>query len=367
MRIPTSVKNIAARTNRSFFIMIPLSSMHTKKQEKPMRLTLSTLAAAALLSACSPSAQQNTADTAPAAVKTVAITQIVEHPALDASRKGIEAGLAEAGFKAGENLKIDYQNAQGSTATAGQIAKKFAADKPDAIVVISTPSAQSVVAATKSVPVVFNAIIDPVAAKLVPSMDAPSGTNVTGMSDYIPFEPQFELMQKLMPDLKRIGYVYSPGEINSTTTLERMKAFLAPKNIEVVAVAAPRTTDVGAAVRSLKGKVDLLYTSFDNGVVSAYEAVYKAGTEIKLPLVAADTGTVKRGAIAAYGPDFYDLGVQTGHMVARILKGEQPGSITPEHPKSGDLVVNPAAAAALGFTIPEAVLKEAKEVVGEKP
>ena len=162
-----------------------------------MRLTLSTLAAAALLSACSPSAQQNTADTAPAAVKTVGITQIVEHPALDASRKGIEAGLAEAGFKAGENLKIDYQNAQGSTATAGQIAKKFAADKPDAIVVISTPSAQSVVAATKSVPVVFNAIIDPVAAKLVPSMDAPSGTNVTGMSDYIPFEPQFELMQKL--------------------------------------------------------------------------------------------------------------------------------------------------------------------------
>jgi len=120
-------------------------------------------------------------------------------------------------------------------------------------------------------------------------------------------------------------------------------------------------------VRSLKGKVDLLYTSFDNGVVSAYEAVYKAGTEIKLPLVAADTGTVKRGAIAAYGPDFYDLGVQTGHMVARILKGEQPGSITPEHPKEGSLMVNPAAAAALGFTIPEAVLKEAKEVVGEKP
>ena len=329
--------------------------------------------AAMLLAACSPAEQKAAAPTAseaaPAAadVKKVAITAIVEHPALDNVRQGVLEELKAQGFEEGKNLQVDFQSAQGSTATAGQIAKKFAADKPDAIVVISTPSAQSVVAATKSVPVVFNAIIDPVAAKLVPSMDAPSGTNVTGMSDYIPFEPQFELMQKLMPDLKRIGYVYSPGEINSTTTLERMKAFLAPKNIEVVAVAAPRTTDVGAAVRSLKGKVDLLYTSFDNGVVSAYEAVYKAGTEIKLPLVAADTGTVKRGAIAAYGPDFYDLGVQTGHMVARILKGEQPGSITPEHPKEGSLVVNPAAAAALGFTIPEAVLKEAKEVVGEKP
>ncbi len=326
------------------------------------------LVAASLLAACSPSQPQQAQQSAASAVvkpKTVAITQIVEHPALDASRKGIEAGLADAGFKVGENLKIDYQNAQGSTATAGQIAKKFVGDKPDVIVAISTPSAQSVVASTKDIPVVFNAIIDPVAAKLVPSMDKPSGTNVTGMSDYIPFEPQFEMMQKLMPGVKRIGYVYSPGEINSTTMLARMKAYLAPKNIEVVAVAAPRPTDVAAAVRSLKGKVDLLYTSFDNGVVSTYESVYKAGTEIKLPLVAADTGTVKRGAMAAYGPDFYDLGVQTGHMVARVLKGEKPGDIMPEHPKGGDLVVNPTAAAALGFTLPESLVKEAKEVVGK--
>ncbi|MFD1244645.1 ABC transporter substrate-binding protein [Paralysiella testudinis] len=333
-----------------------------------MRTALAiTVLAATLLAACSPSSssQQPASAAAAPVVKTVAITQIVEHPALDASRKGIEAGLAEAGFKVGDNLKIDYQNAQGSTATAGQIAKKFAADKPDVIVAISTPSAQPVVATVKDVPVVFNAIIDPVAAKLVPSMEAPSGTNVTGMSDYIPFEPQFELMQKLMPNLKRIGYVYSPGEINSTTMLARMQAYLAPKNIEVLAVAAPRTTDVAAAVRSLNGKVDLLYTSFDNGVVSTYESVYKVATEIKLPLVAADTGTVRRGAMAAYGPDFYDLGVQTGHMVARILKGEQPGTIMPEHPKSGHLVVNPTAAAALGFTLPEAVVKEAKEVVGQ--
>ena len=333
-----------------------------------MRTALAiTVLAATWLAACSPSSSppQASASAAAPVVKTVAITQIVEHPALDASRKGIEAGLAEAGFKVGDNLKIDYQNAQGSTATAGQIAKKFAADKPDVIVAISTPSAQPVVATVKDVPVVFNAIIDPVAAKLVPSMEAPSGTNVTGMSDYIPFEPQFALMQKLMPNLKRIGYVYSPGEINATTMLARMQAYLAPKNIEVVAVAAPRTTDVAAAVRSLNGKVDLLYTSFDNGVVSTYESVYKVATEIKLPLVAADTGTVRRGAMAAYGPDFYDLGVQTGHMVARILKGEQPGAITPEHPKGGDLVVNPTAAAALGFTLPEAVVKEAKEVVGQ--
>ena len=129
--------------------------------------------------------------------KSVAVTAIVEHPALDAVRDGVQAALKEAGYESGKNLKWQYQSAQGNTGTAAQIARKFVGDKPDAIVAIATPSAQAVVAATKSVPVVFNAIIDPVAAKLVPSMDAPSGTNVTGMSDYIPFEPQFELMQKL--------------------------------------------------------------------------------------------------------------------------------------------------------------------------
>lgn len=330
---------------------------------------IATLALA--LAACSPEAQKTAAPAssdaaAPAAIKTVAITQIVDHPALDASRKGVEDGLAAAGFKVGENLKIDFQNAQGSPATAGQIAKKFAADKPDAIVAISTPSAQPVVAATKSVPIIFTAIIDPVAAKLVPSMDKPSGTNVTGLSDYIPFEPQFEMMQKLLPNLKRIGYVYSPGEINSTVVLERMKTYLAPKNIEVIAAAAPRTSDVAAAARSLKGKADLIYTATDNGVVSAYEAVYKVGTELKMPLVTADTGTVSRGAAAAYGPDFYNLGVQAGQIAARVLKGEKPGDIKPEHPKSGELFLNPAAAQAQGFAIPESLLKEAAQIIDGK-
>ncbi len=320
---------------------------------------------ALLLAACSPAEQKAAAPAATAEVKTVAITQIVDHPALDASRKGVEDGLAAAGFKVGENLKIDFQNAQGSPATAGQIAKKFAADKPDAIVAISTPSAQPIVAATKSIPVIFTAIIDPVAAKLVPSMDKPSGTNVTGLSDYIPFEPQFEMMQKMLPSLQRIGYVYSPGEINSTVVLERMKTYLTPKNIKVIAVAAPRTTDVGTAARSLRGKADLIYTATDNGVVSAYEAMYKAATEIKIPLVAADTGTVTRGAVAAYGPNFYDLGVQTGQIVARVLKGEKPGDIKPEHPKAGELFVNPAAAQAQGFTLPESLIKEADQVVGQ--
>ena len=144
--------------------------------------------------------------------KSVAITAIVEHPALDAVRQGVIEELGNEGFKEGQNLKVNFQSAQGNTATAGQIAKQFAADKPDAIVAIATPSAQSVIAATNSIPVIFSAVTDPVEAKLIKSWEA-SGTNVTGASDMLPLEPQIELMKKVVPNLKSVGYVYS-GDMN---------------------------------------------------------------------------------------------------------------------------------------------------------
>src|SRR5690606_8671805 len=123
--------------------------------------------------------------------KSVAVTAIVEHPALDAVRDGVQDALKKAGYESGKNLKWQYQSAQGNTGTAAQIARKFIGDQPDVIVAIATRSAQSVVAATKSVPSVYSAVTDPVAAQLVPSME-PSGTNVTGVSDLLALDKQVE-------------------------------------------------------------------------------------------------------------------------------------------------------------------------------
>ena len=131
------------------------------------------------------------AQTAP--VKSVAVTAIVDHPALDAVRKGVEDELKAQGWQAGKNLKYQYQSAQGNAATAGQIVRKFIGDKADAIVAIATPSAQAAAAATSSVPIVFSAVTDPVAAKLVKDLKAPGG-NVTGVSDRLPLAPQVDLM-----------------------------------------------------------------------------------------------------------------------------------------------------------------------------
>ncbi len=294
--------------------------------------------------------------------KSVAVTAIVEHPALDSVRDGVQAALKAAGFEAGKNLKWQYQSAQGNTGTAAQIARKFIGDKPDAIVAIATPSAQAVVAATKSVPVVFSAVTDPVAAKLVPSWEASKG-NVTGVSDLLALDKQIDLIKQVVPNAKRVGMVYNPGEANSVVVVKQLQELLPKQGMTLVEASAPRSVDVSSAARSLVGKVDVIYTNTDNNVVSAYEALGKVGQDAKLPLVASDTDSVKRGAIAALGINYRDLGEQTGRMVARILKGEKPGDIKPETSTKLELFVNPTAAEKQGVKLSDALIKSAAQVV----
>lgn len=298
-------------------------------------------------------------------IKQVAITSIVEHPALDSVRKGVEDELKAQGYIVGKNLKLQYQSAQGNNATAAQIAKKYVGDKPDVIVGIGTPSAQALAASTRTIPIVFSAVTDPVAAKLIRSWSA-TGGNVTGVSDMLPLGAQIDLIKKVVPAVKNVGFVYSPGEVNSTTVLKQLKIDLAKQNIKLIAAPAQQTTAVPTAVRSLKGKVEVIYNTTDNNVVSAYESMYQAAVQNKIPLVSADTASVKRGAVAALGTNYYDMGRQTGKMVVRILKGEKVGAIAAQKPQKTDLVVNPDAAKKQGVTLAPALIKSAKEVVKMK-
>ncbi|WP_185269043.1 ABC transporter substrate-binding protein [Halopseudomonas xiamenensis] len=296
-----------------------------------------------------------------AETKSVAATAIVEHPALDSVRDGVRAALEEAGYS-GNKLKWQYQTAQGNTATAAQIARKFVGDRPDVIVAIATPSAQAVVASTKSVPVVFAAVTDPLAAQLVRNWDA-SGTNVTGVSDELELDRQMELVKQVVPNATRVGMVYNPGEANSVVVVERLRELLPTMGMTLVEAAAPRTVDVGSAARSLVGKVDVIYTNTDNNVVSAYESLVKVGTDTKTPLVASDTDSVARGAIAALGIDYYQHGVQAGKVAVRVLQGEAPGSIAPQKTGELSLYLNRSAAAAQGVTLSQELLDSAAEII----
>ena len=313
-------------------------------------------AAAAAIALVSPAAVAQT--------KTVAITAIVEHPALDATRDGVVEALKAAGFTPGETLKVEYQSAQGNPATAAQIARQFVGARPDVIVPISTPSAQAVVASTRDIPVVFTAVTDPVGAQLVRNLEKP-GANVTGVSDMAPVAEHVALIREIVPSVKRLGVLYNPGEPNSVSLVKALKDEAQKAGLTVVEATVTKSADAQPAARSLVGKADAVYVPLDNTVVSALESVVAVGQQAKLPVFSADTDSVARGAVASIGFDYRQVGRQTGEVVARILKGEKAGDVPVTFAKGSDLFVNPKSAAAMGVTIPEAVTKRATKLVGQ--
>lgn len=316
--------------------------------------TLRTLIGASMLAAASLVQAQE--------ARTVAITQIVEHPALDAVYQGVKDELAEQGYNEGENLTIMHESAQGNAAIASQIARKFVGESPDVIVAIATPSAQTVAAAARDIPVVFSAVTDPVGAKLVKSWEQP-GANITGVSDMLPIDKHLDMLLRVVPDAKRIGTVYNPGEANAVSLVEMLEEKLKARGLTLEKAAATKTSEVLGAARSLVGKADAIYLTTDNTVISAAEAVISVGERADIPVFAADTATVERGAVAALGFDYYNHGRQAGRMVLRVLDGAKPADIPVETMSTLDLFVNPAAAERMGITLSDDLIAEAKEVV----
>lgn len=288
----------------------------------------------------------------------VAVSQIVEHPALDATRQGLLDGLKAKGYEEGKNLEFDYKTAQGNPAIAVQIARQFVGENPDVLVGIATPTAQALVSATKTIPIVFTAVTDPVGAKLVKQLEQP-GKNVTGLSDLSPVEQHVELIKEILPNVKSIGVVYNPGEANAVSLMELLKVSAAKHGIKLVEATALKSADVQSATQAIAEKSDVIYALIDNTVASAIEGMIVAANQAKTPVFGAATSYVERGAIASLGFDYYQIGVQTADYVAAILEGKEPGSLDVQVAKGSDLVISKTAAEQLGITIPEAVLARA--------
>ncbi len=276
----------------------------------------------------------------------VGITQIVSHPALDAAVEGFKQGLADKGV----TVTFDEQNAQGDIATASTIAQKFANDDLDLVMGVATPTSQAVVKAITTTPIVFTAVTDPVGAGLVSDPAAPSA-NVTGVSDMLPMGPTMELIKQVVPDIKNLGLMYNAGESNSVFLIGEQKKAAEAAGINIVEATASNSSEVKAAADSLVGRVDAISVLTDNTVVSALESVIKVSQENKIPLIAGDTDSVERGAIAAYAFNYRDLGVQAGVMAADILTGKSVRDIPVQYAEKLQLSINEGAAAATGITL----------------
>lgn len=292
---------------------------------------------------------------------TIGITQIVEHPALDSARQGFIDAMTDAGYVEGEDIIFDVANAQNDKSNALTIAQKFANDKVNIIFAIATPTAQAAAQATTDIPILITAVTDPVDAGLVDTMEAPGG-NVTGTTDMNPIAEQLELIKKFVPDATKVGVVYNAGEPNSEVQVEIVKELAGPMGLEVVEATVSTSADVNQAAGSLVGRVDAIYVPTDNTVVSALESVLQVAEKNKIPVIAGEGDSVKRGALITIGIDYYELGRQTAEMAIRVLNGEDPATMPIETQKDMKLYLNKSAAAAMGVEIPEDILSEADEL-----
>jgi putative ABC transport system substrate-binding protein len=295
----------------------------------------------------------------------IGVTKIVSHAALDADEKGFEAALASAGFKEGVNIRYDRQNAEGDPAKAAAIAQKFMDEKVDLIHSIATPTTQAVLKLNSRIPVVFSSITDPVGAGIVPSDSAAgkkTGTMVTGVSDLWPVLLQMETYAKFVPKARKWGTIFNPAEVNSVTHVKAMRAAAKALGLELLEVNVSSGAEVEQAARSLVGKVDVITITSDNTTVAAIDQIAKVCDANKIALFAGDVDSVPRGAIAAYGMDYFLVGYSAGKKAALVLKGVKPGDIPWGPVEKFSLVINQKAARAQGVSIPPALLKKADKV-----
>ncbi|WLR43078.1 ABC transporter substrate-binding protein [Bacillus carboniphilus] len=297
----------------------------------------------------------------------IGVTQIVEHPSLDEAFTGFKKALEENGLVEGEDVKYDLQIAQGEISNSDTIAKNFVGDQVDLIFANSTPSAISALNATKDIPIIFTSVTDPVGAELVEAFDKP-GENITGTSDTHPLAMSntIEFMLEEI-GVKKVGVVYNAGEQNSKVQVEQVQEMLEKEGASLVEVSVSNSSEVKQAAESLVGRIDSIFFPTDNTVVQALESLIDVANQNDLPLFASELDSMEKGAFAATGFSYKDLGYQTGLMAVEILEGNKKPSEMDVEPPNVDvkLTINKKAAEEQGITIKEEWNEKADYYEGE--
>ena len=287
----------------------------------------------------------------------IGVAQLLTHPAMDASLKGFQEGLASQGFEEGKNVTYDIQNAQGEQANCITIANTFANKKPDLILAIATPAAQAVAKVITDIPVMITAVTDPADAKLVASNEKPGG-NVSGTSDKTPVKEQIEMLKEIVPDVKTVGIMYTSSETNSQLQAKWAKAACEELGLKYQEFTISNTNEIQQVAQSMVGKVQAVYIPTDNILASGMKNVAAVTNSAKLPLIVAEIGPVQNGGLCTVGINYEKLGYQTGLMAAKVLKGEaKPADMPIEYQTEYTVSYNSAVAKQLGITLPERILK----------
>lgn len=318
--------------------------------KKVLTALLTLVAAVMVLVGCS------NADSSKNKTVHIGILQYVEHESLTAARKGFVSELKKEGYVDGKNIAIDYENAQGDQSNLQTISQSLIDDN-DMVLGIATPAAQALTNLSTDTPILFTAVTDPVSAKLVKSMDKVGGM-ATGTSDMSPIDKQVELLQKVMPNVKKVGIMYTTNERNSEVQVEEAEKVFKKAGIQTITKGISSTNDVQDTAKSLMSQTEVLFIPTDNTIVSAISLVTDLSKETKIPIVGGSADVVKDGVLFTYGANYEALGRQTAKLAVRLIKGEEVGNISAEYPKTLDVVVNEDMAKTLGIDI-SSIKKEA--------
>lgn len=318
-------------------------------KKKMMAVMMMAVMAATALTGCGKAASSGEGS------YTIGISQFAVHGSLDNCREGFLEGLAEEGIKEGENLKVEYVNAQAEPGTAAMIANNFVSKNVDLICAIATPSATTAYNATinSDIPVIYTAVSDPAGAGLA-NEDGSSVGNLTGTCDALAVDAQLEMIREILPDAKNVGIIYTTSEANSISTVAAYQEAASKYGFEIVTTGVTAMSEVPLAAADMVKKVDCITNLTDNTVVSALQSVLDEANKAGIPVFGSEVEQVKAGCVASMGLEYFELGKQTGKMAAKVLKGEAKASdMKFETISEPSLYVNFAAADKIGLVLPE--------------
>lgn len=296
-------------------------------------------------------------------LKKVGVATLMSHPALDQVRDGMREELLSRGWQEGKTIEFIERNANQQMQVVPTIANDMAAQNLAVMVAITTPVAQALRKVARG-PLVFAAVTDPVGAGLIADIEKGQG-DVTGTSDAWPYEDQLALIREILPQAKRLGVLYNPGEAASQYGIKEIRRFAPKFGFELIEAPANAVSDVRPVAENVADRVDALFLSSDNTVIGGMVGALRVALSKKKPLFVGDSGTVEKGGLGAVSVGYRELGKRTGELVDRLLKGER--DIKPFVGKGNEVYVNRKAAELMGVTLPQSVLSRATKVYDGMP
>ena len=284
-------------------------------------------------------------------VYTVGVVQLTQHVALDAATEGfVDALKAELGDK----VDIKVQNASGDFNVCSTLAAQFVAEEVDLIMANATPALQATVSATKDIPVLGTSVTEYGVALEIANFSGTVGGNISGTSDLAPLADQAAMVKEWFPNAKNVGLLYCSSEANSQYQVDVVKVELEKLGYTCKLYAFSDSNDLSAVCNTAAAESDVIYVPTDNTVADNTGLIDNICQPAKVPVIAGEQGVCSGCGVATLSIDYYDLGVATGKMAAKILKGEaniseMPIEYAPEFTKK----YNKAICDALNLTVPE--------------